>query len=92
MERPSILRMRRIYLYPIAAADGHYVFTDHTWADLAAEGIVPEEGMAMSFYCDDGEDEGERDDLLFEGTIHRDALHWYALVDRNSLHHASQEI
>jgi hypothetical protein len=49
--------------------------------------------MVIAFYDQDGDGEGNRDDLLFEGTVHYDAERecWYAIIDQNSWRHRSQE-
>ena len=45
----------------------------------------------MSFYCEDADDEGKPDELLFEGTVHfdPDKKEWYTIIDENSYRHAS---
>jgi len=45
----------------------------------------------LSFYCDDANDAGRPDELLFEGAIHFDAAkdQWYVVIDENSYRHAS---
>ena len=50
-----------------------------------------EEGLRVDFYCDDADDEGKPDDLLFEGTIHFDPekKQWYAIIDESSYRHES---
>jgi hypothetical protein len=78
----------RISLYP----SGANRFSIGTWEDLAADGIVPVEGVRLGFYDFDGNDAGEPDWLIFDGTIHLDADgKWYAKVDPGSFRHESDE-
>jgi len=90
--RPDYYRPTgRIYLYPDASPGGRTSFTQGTFWDLEAEGIVPTPGMRLLFYTDDGNEEGERDYLLFTGVIDydRDAGCWYAVIDEDSFCHES---
>lgn len=50
------------------------------------------EGMRLSFYCDDSDDNGDRGDLVFEGVIHFDSEknQWYVIVDETSYRHSSE--
>jgi hypothetical protein len=84
----------RIYIYPGAGQNGHNAFTVGTFEDLRAEGFTPTEGMSMRFWCDDSDDKGNPDPLLFEATIHYDAhlRYWYALIDEKTYRHASDEL
>ena len=84
----------RIFLYPGAGPGGSNVFTVGTFEDLRSEGIMPVNGMSLSFYCDDADGEGNDDPLLFEGTIHYNSRlgKWYALVDEKTYHHGSDEM
>ena len=60
----------RIYMYPMGGRGGGLSrFTNGTVEDLKQEGIVPVEGIRLKFYCDDGNDKGEADYLLFDGQI-----------------------
>jgi hypothetical protein len=61
--------------------------------DLAEAGMMLAEGMKIGFWMDDGNDQGEDDNLLFEGTVHFDSQRqqWYALIDRASFRHESDE-
>jgi hypothetical protein len=64
-----------------------------TRRDLERQGIEFREGMVLTFYSDDADDEGEPDELLAEGVVHYDAAQqcWVAAIDWNALHHASDE-
>lgn len=70
------------------------MFTVGTFEDLRTDGITPVEGMSLFFYCDDADDEGNDDPLLFEGTIHYDSQlgKCYALIDKKTYHNASDEL
>jgi hypothetical protein len=80
----------RIYLYPSGHGRG-CSFTQGTFWDLEAEGIVPAPGMRLQFYTDDGDDKGELDCLLFSGIVQFDQTtgQWYAEIDRDSFCHES---
>jgi hypothetical protein len=47
--------------------------------------------MRLDFYCDDGNDKGERDFLLFTGVIDQfpETGDWYALIDDDRFWHES---
>ena len=81
----------RIYLYPSSGLDGKHPFTQGTFEDLKAEKIVPIPGMRLNFYCDDGNDKGERDFLLFAGVIDQfpETGDWYAVIDDDRFWHES---
>jgi hypothetical protein len=81
----------RIYLYPCAGPGGKHPFTRGTLQDLKAEKIVPVPGMRLDFYSDDGNDKGERDYLLFAGTINQfpETRLWYAIIDGDRFWHES---
>jgi hypothetical protein len=61
--------------------------------DLARHGIELQEGLRLTFYMDDANDNGEPDDLLADGVTHYDAEEhcWVAAVDWPTLRHASQD-
>jgi hypothetical protein len=80
----------RIYLYPCGGPGAKHPFTQGTIKDLEAEKIAPVPGMRIDFYCDDGNDKGERDYLLFAGIIDRfPSGDWYAIVDGDRFRHES---
>ena len=64
-----------------------------TRRDLARLDLELEEGLALTLYTDDGDDDGQRDDLLVDGVVrfHQGELCWTAEVDWKSLRHASEE-
>ncbi len=82
----------RIFLYPYAGVGGrNYIKDIGTQQDIQLNDIKLQEGLRLSFYCEDEDDAGKQDDLLFEGTVHFDSekQQWYVLVDENSYRHAS---
>lgn len=84
--------MERIFLYPYAGPGGrNYIKQIGTKQDIDFNDIKLKEGMRLSFYCGDADDEGKSDDLFFEGVIHFDTekKEWYVLIDEDSYRHAS---
>ena len=83
---------KRIFLYPYAGPGGrNYLKQIGTIEDLALNDLQLKQGTRLSFYCEDADEMGNSDDLLFEGTVHFDPekQQWYALVDESSYRHAS---
>lgn len=86
---------------PLVYADFHNVDDDQrlrltcagTRADLARLGIELREALRLTFYMDDANDAGERDDLLADGEVHYDvaAGYWIAALDWQTLRHASED-
>src|SRR4051794_10208890 len=64
-----------------------------TRADLERQGIRLREGMALTFYTDDADDEGRPDELRVEGVARYSDEEdcWVAEVDWSALRHASDE-
>lgn len=64
-----------------------------TLADLQRQGIELKEGLALTFYMDDGDDEGRVDNLLVDGTVHqsKEDSEWVAEANWSELRHASKE-
>lgn len=63
-----------------------------TYEDLKAANILPIEGMKLHFYNDDADDQGNPDDLLFEGTAHFvEGRGWGAIIDASTFHCESDE-
>jgi len=83
----------RILLYPDCPTGRNYLKQLGTLRDIAKVGLELREGMVVGFYDQDGDGEGNRDDLLFEGTVHYDAEKkgWYAIIDQKSWRHESDE-
>lgn len=64
-----------------------------TAEDLMRQGIQLREGMVLTFYTDDADDQGRPDQLRVEGVVHYDEKDrcWVAAVDWSALRHASDE-
>ena len=87
-------QVKRIYMYPgLGEGERHYLNLVGTVRDLAETGLVLREGLTVTFYDIDGTDEGDRDDLLFDGKVYFDSSlkQWYTLIDWESFRHDSDE-
>lgn len=64
-----------------------------TQEDLARQSIQLQEGMVLTFYMDDTDDQGRLDELLVEGLVQYDSAkqYWAAAVDWSAIRHASDE-
>jgi hypothetical protein len=62
-----------------------------TRRDLERQGIELREGMALTLYTDDADDEGQPDELWAEGVVHYDAAGkcWVATIDWNAIRHGT---
>jgi hypothetical protein len=61
-----------------------------TRRDLDALGIVLFEGLRLTLYSDDAQDDGTPDPLLVEGVIERGSgTDWVARIDRTAIRHES---
>lgn len=62
-----------------------------TLRDLERHGIELRNGMTLTFYSDDADDEGKPDDLIAEGSVQYDegAGRWTALIDWQAIKHVS---
>ena len=78
----------RVYFDPL-----NRYFTLGTLQDLEQEQICPAEGMTLLFYNDDADENGNEDNLIFEGVIYFDknAARWSAVIDEKSYRHESDE-
>jgi uncharacterized damage-inducible protein DinB len=88
------MNSRRIFLYPSAGIGGKEYLRQHgTLEDLRRLEIKLVEGQTLHFYNEDADDNGVRNDLLFEGIAHFDSVEheWYAEIDEQSYRHASVE-
>ena len=64
-----------------------------TFADLARQNVELHEGLVLTFYADDADDQGNYDELRIEGVVHfdeRDRI-WVASVDWSAVRHQSDE-
>src|SRR5258707_10141611 len=61
-----------------------------TRQDLEREGIQLREGLVLTFYTDDADDQDRADELRVEGVVHYDegGQCWVATVDWGALRHA----
>lgn len=68
-------------------------FTLGTFKDLEEEKITPVEGMTLHFYSGDADEDGNEDNLIFEGVVHFDneTSRWFAVIDEKSFRHESDE-
>ena len=64
-----------------------------TLHDLAQHGLQLHEGLVLTFYSDDADDQGQPDELRVAGVVHYDpAGHcWVATIDWTAIRHASEE-
>jgi hypothetical protein len=64
-----------------------------TREDLAQHAIELQEGMALTFYMDDADDQGRSDELRADGVVHynKDEQCWVAAIDWAAIRHASDE-
>ena len=92
-ERGATTLPDRILLYPYNPTGRNYLKQIGTLRDIAKTGLQLREGMVVDFYDQDGDGEGNRGDLLFEGTVHYDSeeKRWYAIIDPRSWRHQSDE-
>jgi hypothetical protein len=64
-----------------------------TRRDLERQGIELREGMNLTLYTDDANDNGQPDELLAEGIVEYNEAEkcWVARIDWQALRHASEE-
>jgi hypothetical protein len=64
-----------------------------THEDLARQGIQLREGLALTLYMDDADDQGRPDELRAEGIVHFNETErcWVAAIDWSAIRHASEE-
>ena len=62
-----------------------------TKRDLEKYGIVLTNGLNLTFYMDDADDDGNPDNLIFEGDVEFEEAtqRWLAVVDWDDFKHAS---
>jgi hypothetical protein len=63
-----------------------------TTEDLEKHAIQLSEGMSLTFYMDDANDNGVPDDLIVDGVVSFDSAagHWVATMDWSTLKHVSE--
>lgn len=64
-----------------------------TSEDLARQGIDLHEGLVLTLYMDDADDQGQPDELLADGVVHynEEERVWVASVDWSAIRHASDD-
>jgi hypothetical protein len=64
-----------------------------TLQDLESQGIELREGLALSFYSDDADDQGRPDDLLVDGVVRysEEEQCWVAEIAWKAIRHASDD-
>lgn len=64
-----------------------------TVADLDRQQIQLREGLVLTLYTDDADDQGQPDELRTEGIIHynNEEHCWVAAIDWSAIRHASDE-
>lgn len=64
-----------------------------TLQDLERQGLQLQEGLVLTFYSDDADDQGHPDELRVEGVVHydTDGHCWVAAIDWATIRHASEE-
>lgn len=64
-----------------------------TKSDIEKYGVEFQDGMVITFYCDDADDDGNPDDLLADGIVSYDVekYYWTATIDWNTVRHTSDE-
>jgi hypothetical protein len=70
---------------------GRIILTEGTWSNLEKHGIRIEQGLRLTFYQHDADDDGRRNDLIFDGTTQFDTKEqrWVAAIDWDNFKHAS---
>jgi hypothetical protein len=64
-----------------------------TLADLTRQGIQLQEGLVLTFYTDDADDQGQADELRAEGVVryNQEEQSWVAEIDWTAIYHASED-
>ena len=63
-----------------------------TLQDLKRNGIELQEGLALSVYSDDADDDGKRDDLVADGVVRHNpaTVRWVLEIDWSAIKHESE--
>jgi hypothetical protein len=72
-------RKDSVYLYL-----GNNLPTDGSFKDLDKLGITPQEGMSLSFYDLDADDQDRLTYLCAQGVLYLKGGRWHAMVDQDS--------
>ena len=73
--------------------EGHLILTCFgTRKDLADNNVVLEDNLKLVFYMDDGDLDGNKDDLIFEGVVNFDPKNnrWVATIDWDGVKNLSK--
>jgi hypothetical protein len=64
-----------------------------THRDLEQQGIRLREGLILTLFTDDADDQGRPDEMRAEGIVHYDEVErcWVAAIDWGAIRHASDE-
>jgi len=64
-----------------------------TLQDLVRQGLQLQQGLVLTLYSDDADDQCQPDELRAEGVVRydTDGQCWVAIIDWAAIHHASQE-
>jgi hypothetical protein len=64
-----------------------------TQEDLARQGVHLAEGLRLTLYMDDADDQGWADELRADGIVHYNEAErcWVAAIDWSAIRHASEE-
>jgi hypothetical protein len=65
-----------------------------TLEDLSRQQVNLREGLMLTLYSDDSDDQGRLDELMAEGvvTFSKEENCWVAAIDWNAIHHASDGV
>jgi hypothetical protein len=83
----------RVYLNPGGGPEEEYLLDARSLNKIKQIYGHLTSGATIAFFSDDASDQNVVDNLLFEGTIHHDAVHnrWFAKVNWDSFRHESEE-
>jgi len=85
--------MKPIYADLNKSGSGAVILTTiGTHRDLEKYGIALEEDLALTFYMDDSDENGDPDNLIFSGIVHFDEVnqHWVAKIDWDQIKRESK--
>ena len=65
-----------------------------TREDLARQGLQLKEGLVLTLYMDDADDQGQADELRAEGVVqfNHEERCWVAAIDWSAIRHASRTL
>lgn len=93
MKNSETLNKIKIYVdFQKADDEGRLILTcSGTWKDLNQYGIQLSEGLKLTFYSDDADEDGNSDNLIVDGIAHYDKAseQWTAIIDWTAIKHES---